>query len=490
MDASRTPVIVAVGQAVGRGEPVSPLGLIERACRTAFDEAPGIDEKIGRVSVVNIMNGGGKAPATLLAERLKLDPLRCETTTLGGNNPQWLVNRAAAAIASGQGTTTLVTGGEAVHSQRTRPELGNDADDVDGVDPVIGDARPGLSPLELSAGLMVPAHVYPMFESVWVHRAGRSFADHRAALGWMLAPFTRKAAQHPQAWFDEELEPDEISTPTPDNRLVAEPYTKRMNAFISVDQAAAVIVTSLAIAREIGAGGNVVFLHAGADASDVWYPLQRPDLGSSPGIRAAGRAALTAAAIGIDDIHAFDLYSCFPCAVEMACEALGISEDDDRSLTMTGGLPYFGGAGNNYSTHAIATMVDELREQGGRGLVTALGWFVTKHSVGIYGIAPPDAGFRMGDTERQQREIDGTAEPVASEVSAPMAGTVVASTVVYERAGGVQAVPAIITLDDGRRVAATADRAEHDDLAGVNLVGSLVRVEGNPLRFRVVRGSG
>lgn len=487
VDPARTPVIVGIGQALGRDEPVAPLVLIERAARAALDEAAGIEDRVGRVSVVNILNGGGKAPAKLLAERLKLDPLRCETTAIGGNTPQWLVNRAAAAIAAGQGTTTLIAGGEAVHSQRERPELGDDADDVDGVDPVIGEDRPGLCPVELSAGLMLPAHVYPLFESVLAHRAGRTFDEHRASLGWLLAPFTRRAAEHPCAWFPEELEPEAIAAPSAGNRIIAEPYTKRMNAFISVDQAAAVIVTSLAIARELGLGGNVVFIHSGADANDVWFPVQRPDLGTSPGIRAAGRAALQAAASDIDDMAFVDLYSCFPSAVEMAREALGIREDDGRMLTVTGGLPYFGGAGNNYSTHAIATMAGELREHGGRGLVTALGWFVTKHSVGVYGIAPPDAGFRLADTELQQREIDSTSLGITGEVSGPMAGTVEAATVIYDRQGDPQAAPAFITLDDGRRVAAAADRSELPDLAGVNLVGSSVRVESAPPRYRLVR---
>ncbi|MBI2168009.1 MAG: acetyl-CoA acetyltransferase [Actinobacteria bacterium] len=482
-------MIVSVGQAVGRSDPASPITLMERAVRAALDEATGIEEKIGRVSVVNILNGGGRAPATLLAERLKLDPLRCETTTIGGNTPQWLVTRAAAGIADGQGTTTLIAGAEAVHSQRIKPELGNEADKTEAVDPIVGDDRPGLSPAELVAGMMVPAHVYPMFESVWVHRAGRSFAEHRAALGWLLARFTRRAAEHQFSWFRDELTADDISTPTADNRLVAEPYTKRRNAFISVDQAATVTVTSLEIAREIGAAGDVVFVHSGADANDVWFPVQRPDPGASPGIRAAGRAALSSAGIGVDDVTAFDLYSCFPCAVEMACEALGISEDDHRDLTVTGGLPYFGGPGNNYSTHGIASMVDELREQGGRGLVTALGWFATKHSIGIYGIAPPPHGFRVGDTSAAQREIDASTEPVAADVSGPVAATVVAGTVVYDRDGAVPSAPVIAALDDGRRVAAMADRAELGRLAGQNLVGSLVRVEGSPPRYRVEKGS-
>lgn len=490
MDPSRTPVIVGVGQAAGRGELVSPIGLIEQAARAALDEATGIDGRIDRVSVVNILNGGGKAPATLLAERLKLDPSRCETTTLGGNTPQWLVSRAAAEIAAGAGGTSLIAGGEAVNSQRVKPELGNEADATDAVDEIIGDARPGLSSAELAAGFMVPAHVYPLFESLWARRAARSFAEHRTALGWMMAPFTRRAAAHPYAWFREELTPDDIAGVGPENRLVAEPYTKRMNAFIAVDQAAALIVTSLAVARELGAAGNVVFVHSGADANDVWFPVQRPDPGASPGLAVAGRAALSAAGIGIDDVNAFDLYSCFPCVVEMACEAFGVSGDDARDLTVTGGLPYFGGAGNNYSTHAIASMVDELREQGGRGLVTALGWFATKHAVGVYGIAPPEGGFRIGDTEGAQREIDVSAITVSGELHGATAATVVASTVIYDRSGDVQSAPVIATLDDGQRVAAMADRVELPRLEGKNLVGSLVRIEGTPPRYRIEQEAG
>lgn len=486
-DDARTPVIVAVGQAVARegDEPVSPITLAERAARAALDDAPGLDRRVGRVSVVNILNGGGKAPATLLARRLGLRRERTETTTIGGNTPQWLVNRAAAEIAAGQGTTTLVVGAEAVRSQRERPELGAEADNVDGADDVVGDDRPGLSSPELAAGLMVPAHVYPMFESVLAHRAGRSFAEHRRVLGALMAPFTDVAAGHPYAWFREVLSPGEIAEPSADNRLVAEPYTKRMNAFLSVDQAAALVVTSLEVAREVGAADRCVFVHSGAEAVDVWFPSQRPDLGASPGIRAAGEAALAAAGVGADDLTAFDLYSCFPVAVEMACDALGLALDDPRGLTVTGGLPYFGGPGNNYTSHAIATVVDRLREGGGRALVSGLGWFVTKHSMGVYGSDPPADGFRLGDTEAAQHEIDASALPVATDLgNEPVEATIEAATVVYDRSGAVQSAPVIVTLPDGSRLAARTHPSELDGLAGVSLAGASVEVAASPAVYR------
>ena len=49
----------------------------------------------------------------------------------------------------------------------------------------------------------------------------------------------------------------------------------------------------------------------------------------------------------ISEIDAFDIYSCFPSAIQIACDEIGLDIDDPRNLTVTGGLPYFGGPGNN-----------------------------------------------------------------------------------------------------------------------------------------------
>ena len=177
--------------------------------------------------------------------------------------------------------------------------------------------------------------------------------------------------------------------------LVAEPYTKLMTAFLGVDQGAALIVCSLEAARASGMDDGAVFVWSGADVNDVWFPTARPDLGSSPAIAEAVGAALGANGLGVDDLCALDLYSCFPVAVEMAAEALGVRLDDHRGLTVTGGLPYFGGPGNDYAMHSIAAMVDVLRtDPGSKGLVTALGWYITKHSMGVYSTEPPPGGFR------------------------------------------------------------------------------------------------
>ena len=478
IDEERVPVVVAPAQVIERHELVGALDLAERAAAASLSSGITVD----RLSVVGILSPAGPAPATALAGRLGISPARGETTTIGGNTPQLLVTQAAADVAAGRLDAALIVGAEAMRSAKAghrRPA----ADAMGSPDPVVGDSRLGTGDAENAVGLILPVHIYAMFESAFAAAAGRSLDEHRAELGRRLAPFTAVAAGHPIAWFPERCSAEELASPSAANRIVAEPYTKRMTAFLTVDQAASVIVCSLAAARRAGRADDAVFVWSGADGHDVWAPAARPDLTASPAIAAAAGAALGAAGVGIDDVGAFDIYSCFPAAVQAATAALGISNDDERGLTVTGGLPYFGGPGNNYTTHAIATMADRLRTGGGLGLVSGLGWYTTKHSYGLYGASPPPQGFTVGDTGAEQSRIDATALPVATEGEGE--ATVVASTIVY---GGedVTAAPVIATLDDGRRVVAAASPGAMADLAGRNLVGARVRVKGTPPSYDVL----
>ena len=485
----RTPVVVRTGQCLERGTPVSALALAERAATLCLDGAPGLRHAVDRISVVNIMSGAGDAPGTRLAQRLKLTPARTEVSTIGGNTPQWLVTRAAASISAGEVRGVLIVGAEAQRSVKLGGGGGAPVEDPGGgadtppADPVVGDERPGVGPAEMAAGMLAPVHVYAMFESVLARRAGHTMDEHRAALGRLMAPFTAVAAAHPTAWFAQARRPEELATVAPDNRLVAEPYPKRMCAFLHVDQGAAVLVTSLAAARAAGVADDAVFCWSGADATEVWFPSARPDPGRAPGLRAAADAALGAAGIGIDDVGAFDVYSCFPCVVEMATEAFGIAGDDERGLTVTGGLPYFGGPGNNYSLHAIATMVEQTAPTGRHG--TRERHRLVRHQAlgGRLRGAPAHHGWRLGDTTDAQRAIDASAVPVAA--SAEGGAVVVASTVVADRDGSVRAAPVIARLDDGRHIAAAADDGEGAALAGRNLVGERIHLSGAAPRYRL-----
>jgi acetyl-CoA C-acetyltransferase len=480
----RVPVVVAAGEVIERSDQVTAVDLAERAAAAALAQAGALRSAVGRLSVVNLLSPTGPAPATALASRLGLSPAVRETTTIGGNSPQMLVTRAAADIAAGRLEATLIVGAEALRSARAgnaRPP----ADTLGDPDAVIGDGRPGTGGAEDAIGLILPVYIYAMFESAVAARAGRSLGEHRSAIGQLLSPFSDVAASRPCAWFQDKLSPSDISEPSGANRVVAEPYTKRMTAFPNVDQGAALLVCSLAAARRAGAADQAVFVWSGAGCNDVWEPSARPDLTASPAIAAAAEASLRGGGVGVGDLRRLDLYSCFPAAVEAAADAVGVDLDDRRGLTVTGGLPFFGGPGNNYSTHAIAAMAESLRggDRGALGLVGALGWYTTKHSYGLYGASPPPNGFVAGDTAASQRRIDGSALPVAG--TADGHATVDAATVCYtgER---VTSAPVIATLDEGPRVVADAHPDRLAELAGQNLVGRRVRVAGRPPAYEVI----
>ena len=503
----RLPVIVATGQVVERDEIVGPLELMARAADLAFAEASGLRDRVQHVTVVNPFSDVGATPASELSELLGLKPERAETTTAGGNTPQWLVSRLADEIWSGRLDVGLITGGEAQRSAKVAAGAGS-RDQAEGgrkrsgfprlsgsspqgaADTAVGDDRLGFGDAEAAAGLLAPVHVYPLFESAIAYRAGRSFAEQRQFLGELLAPFTEVASRHRCAWFPVARSPAELSVPSAENRLVSEPYPKRMCAFLGVDQAAAVLVCSYGAAREAGVADNAIFCLSGADVNEVWFPTARPDLGALPGLRSAGKAALKAARLSVDEVGLLDFYSCFPCVVEMAFDAYRMAQDDERGATVTGGLPYFGGPGNSYSLHAIATMVERLRDAGGRnetGLVNGMGWYATKHSVGVYGTSPSPLGWTRGDTTAAQAQIDATAMPVILEVPEHAeVATVDASTVNYDASGQVTDAPLVATLDDGRRLAARASESVPlTELEGRNLVGERVFVSGSPIRYRL-----
>jgi len=491
LDPERTPVIVAVGQSISRDRSVGALELAELAAAQALGAAPGLGAAIETLLVVNMLSQRLSArPASDLAARLGLTPVTTATTTIGGDTPQRLVTRAANEITAGLSSATLIVGGESLRTGRLRS--GGSAQEpspapptAGAPDPILGENRQDLTEEERAAGLYVPLFVYPLFESVLASRARRDPIAQRAHLGRLLAPLTAVASKCEHSWFPQVKSPEALSTPTEENRLVVEPYTKTMVAFLGAAQGAAVVVTSLAIARRVGLAAEAVFIWSGAACDEVWYPVARPDLGRSDGATVAGRAALGAGGVGIDDVELLDIYSCFPSALQLGAAALGIAPEDPRSLTVTGGLPYFGGPGNNYATHAIAELVLGLRSLGSEGpdkarlgLVTAVGWYLTKHAVGLYGTEPPPNGFRVAETCSHQERVNASALPFVSLCESLVREAVVeASAVIYDRKGDPVAAPVVATLSDGRRIAAAAQLDELPALAGKWLVGARVAVE-------------
>jgi acetyl-CoA C-acetyltransferase len=423
-----TPVIVGVGQTTNRpgtegegslADRPEPTDLMVRAVLAAVEDCDGVLPggratagrsllaRVGSIRVANPLSWQYVNPAVLVAAELGIEPDECLVTTTGGNNPQRLVNATALAIGRGEVEVAVVVGADCVYTQAAaqrhpdRPVLPWTVQPADTPRPgTFGSDRRGTTRAEEERGLDLPIHVFPLFENALRARAGRTPDEHRRVIGGLWSRFSEVAATNPYAWLPTARTPDELLTPSDDNRMITDPYPKLLTANMQVDQGAALVLCSAAAAEAAGVPRDRwVFPLTGADVDDHWFLSHRLDFHSSPAIRLAGEAALSLADLTIGAVDHVDLYSCFPSAVEIGAAELGLPLDDpDRPLTVTGGMTFAGGPGNNYGTHAIATMVGTLRaDPGTTGLVTGLGWYLSTHSIGLYGTDPGgvvDAGDR------------------------------------------------------------------------------------------------
>jgi acetyl-CoA C-acetyltransferase len=472
----RTPIIIGVGESseridAGDYAALSPADLAAAAAMAAMADSGAtgpLREAIDVIAAIRqfeVSGPGFNAPfgcsnnfPRSVAQRIGADPLQAVWEKVGGQGPQHLVNEFAHAIAAGEAEMVLLVGSEAISTVRHLTGLGQTRDWSETVDGTVEDRGYGLEGM-LTAdlarhGARTPIHLYALFENARRARLGLDRAAYARSMGDLFAPFTEVAATNPHAMAPERLTAAEISDITPRNRMVADPFPRRVIARDQANQGAAVLLTSLARARALGVPEDrLIYLHGGADVAER-TPIQRQDLSRSPATVLAFQRALASAAVELKDIAIFDLYSCFPIAVFNVLDGLGLTLDDPRPLTVTGGLPFFGGAGNNYSMHAIASMIRALRTAPGKiGMVGANGGFLSKYSVGVYGATPrPWSGF---SSDALQQQIDAWPAPVLTDT-----GEGVVETYTIDHGGPAPSATLVVRTPDARRFVAMSDPAE------------------------------
>jgi acetyl-CoA C-acetyltransferase len=364
------------------------------AARAALDDA-GVPALAGQIETLafvrtnedsrpNPVHPNGRnanLPGTLSRE-IGAQPRKAIYSMSGGQTPQKLVNEIAADIHAGETECAMIVGSEANGASKTSRRAGLEIDWSDDADLDFEDR--GFGPMlltrnEIKHGMVAPPYFYALFETAIAHREGHTRREHRKVMSQLFAPFSQVAAANPHAQFPVARSVEWLATPGTENREIVDPFLKWHIAQDAVNLGAAVILMSdekadtLAIPPE-----RRVYLHGAGEANDDHISL-RPDLDRSFAMKAAFDRALEQAGRTQADMSALDIYSCFPCAVFSACDGLGLDwRHDPRALTLTGGLPFFGGPGNNYSLHAIAEMMERLRARPGQfGLILANGGWMT-----------------------------------------------------------------------------------------------------------------
>jgi acetyl-CoA C-acetyltransferase len=485
MSQDNTPIIVGVGQVTDRLDTpeyqgLSNVSLAAEAGRRALTDAGGgkgeafaaqIDA-IGTMrtfedSVPRYGTPFGKSNnfPNSIARRLGITPKVAVWASVGGDTPQTLLSEFFERIAEGELQMALITGAEAISTAKHLVAEQKTVDWSESIDAPVDDRGQrlvGISNRYMKAHkIMAGPDSYGLLENARRARLKLSREAYAKEMGRLFAPFSAVAAENPYSTAPVAYSADELATVTERNRMVADPYPRLLVSRDQVNQAAAILVTTVANARKLRIDpGKWVYLHGYAKASEPNI-LEREDLGVSKAARLASSAALEAAGIGVRDLSFLDLYSCFPVAVFNICDGLEISPQDPRGLTVTGGLPYFGGPGNSYSMHAIATMVEKLRARpDSYGFIGANGGQMSKYAAGVYSTRARE--FQPTDSAPIQARIDAQPAPGLNYEPDGRA-TIETYTIVYGKTGPSYAV-VVGRLPGGERFLANTHEGDDETL--------------------------
>ena len=503
-----TPVIIGIGEYSERlndsnYQAMSPVQLAVAAGKAALNDALSVDALIQHIDVVAAARTFEDTSAALtgpfgksnnfpgsIAKHLNISPKRTILEVAGGQSPQHLVNEFCEEIALGNANMVLLAGAEAISTARHLATQQHNADWTETLEEEFEDRGAGIGNIntryQMSHGLVAAPPSYALAENARRARLGLSRAEYITHMADLFARFTPVAASNPHSMTKEVYSAEQLATIDDDNRMIAEPYPRRMVARDQVNQGAAVLLTSLGKARELGIDDSkLVFLHGYTDLYEKSI-VERPDLSSSPAAQLASHKALEYAGISAGDLSYIDLYSCFPIAVLNVCDGLGLDIDDPRGLTVTGGLPYFGGAGNNYSMHAICSITQRLRDEpGSYGFVGANGGTLSKYSVGIYSTTPAD--FKACDSKGLQSQLDQQPSPPVS-INAKGEGIIDSFTVIYKKGKPCQAVIIGSLKESGERFFANPESDDtetlHKLITEQQPIGMTIYVEPTPMGNR------
>src|SRR3954464_5639159 len=439
----RIPVIVGVGEITDRPADLKsgfePLALLEQALKRAEQDSGGkLLGEIQSLDLVNFLSWRYRDPEIRLSERLGIKPKHSYYGPVGGESPIRYLHEAALRIARGECSVAAVCGAEAqstaTKAERTGVDLPWTPFATDVAEPKRGAAF--QKPIAVKLGVFRPVTVYPFYEAATSAHWGQTPREAMAESGHLWSTYSDVASQNPNAWLKKRYSAEEITTPTPDNRLIAWPYTKLMVANPTVNMGGAILMTSLAKARAAGVPEDrLIHVWGGASAEEPRDYLVRDQFYESHPQNAVLKAVMDLVGGDGKKFDAIELYSCFPCVPKMARRTLGLGPDVQP--TVTGGLTFFGAPLNTYMTHAAVAMVRSLRKKGKLGLLYGQGGFVTKHHGLVLSREAPKEALEQETSVQAEADRHKRAVPdFVTEANGK--GKVESFTVIYKGKGEVE----------------------------------------------------
>lgn len=481
-----TPILVGVGAIQQKENDLDktkePIALMIDAVNAALSDTQRA-EIAADIELITVPKGmwSYTDPAALIAEAIKAKNCTSEFADFGILQQSNLAH-ACQRISSGELEVAMVVGGEAKYRQLQGHKIGIEVSETPQTDAVpdrfLKPQAELWSEIESNTGLGMPVGYYALIESAICNARGLSMDEHRDNIAKQYARLSEIGAANPDGWADSATDAETIRNGVGKNKMLAFPYTKLHNSQWNVDQACALLFCSVAKARALGIPESQwIFPLASTESNQIINVSQRPELGRSQAAKLAGQRALDLADLSIDDVDFIELYSCFPAAINLVCDALNIPAD--RDVSVTGAMPFGGGPLNNFILQATVKLVKKLREKPGSiAFSSCVSGMFTKQGFGIWSSAPYHKAFAFDDVTE---ELSATEKAV--ELVAPTKGDIdiVAVTVLYEGENAKRLV-AVCQYPDGKRTVSYSEEAAAIDKAlASNLVGARATIDDSGL---------
>lgn len=432
--ADNTPILVGAGQITEAvpedlSQACSHTELAGKAAALALEDARDLSLANDIDTVVAVRTFADSTPAWAcpfggsnnfprsVAQRIGANPDRAVYGIVGGQSPQQMLGEFFEKLHAGDCQMVLLCGGEVMANIKVASKQQVQLDWNEHLEGQLEDRGKTdgehlITRLEYEHQLIQPLQFYGLMENARRGDLGLDVASYNAQMGECFAKLSHVAATNPHAINQTAYSAEQLLHIDDSNPMLASPYPKHLIAKDGVNQAAALLLTTVGKARELGIDSSKwIYLHGYADTKERCL-LERHQLGHSAAMKQALLGTLRAANKSSDDIAHFDIYSCFPIVVTEAQDILGIAANDPRPMTQTGGLAFFGGPGNNYTMHGIASLVETLRaDPGSFGLAYGNGGWMSKHSAGIYSTQPPAHAWQPCSSAELQALVDADPKP-------------------------------------------------------------------------------
>ena len=475
------PVVVGIGTIQQKGnfnELDEALILMDKAFKKALIDCTNRDIT-QYIDEVRVPKGFWRYrdPGKWVAE---INNIRTVKTTVAkvGILQQNLINTACNKIQNGEIKASLILGGESRFKiLRSSIENKEYIETLLNTNPDIYEKSPEKLQLDIEEkelGSMAVGY-YAILESAFRSMLQNNHEEHNNYLSEIYSSYSEIAASNEDGWIEKPLDKEDIKTESNKNLRQAFPYNKYHCTSWNVNQACAIIICSEDVADKLDIPSNKrVYPLASSENNHMITTLQRPNLIEPAGMHLAANFILNICNKNNLIPNLYDLYSCFPVAIQMFAKSLNLNDIKDK--TITGAMPFAGGPLNSYVLHSTAKLIEKLRENNGIGIVTGVSGMMTKQSYALWS-KNKEIDFTHKDVTKDAEIIE---KPLELSEFEDGEGKIVGYTVINKKDIN-KAIIYVETINNKRKLITSSDKTIIDSMEKNEWVGKKIKFKESQL---------